>query len=71
MSDEVFNYGMGDAQYASMQNLKLVQPTCKQRIELAVAQAEERLKQVRRAQELLDKNPDLQELIDIMARNHF
>ena len=46
-------------------------PTVRQRFELAVAQAEEKLAAVKRARELFDKNPDLEELLDIMQRAHF
>ena len=46
-------------------------PTVKQRIAMAVKQAEDRLVAVKRAQEILAKNPDLEELLDIMQRSHF
>lgn len=41
------------------------------RIDLAVAKAEEQLAAVKRAREILDKNPDLEELLNIMQRSHF
>lgn len=47
------------------------QATIKNRIEMAVNQAEERLAAVKRAKEILDKNPELEELLDIMQRSHF
>jgi hypothetical protein len=46
-------------------------PSLKQRIEMAVKQAEERLAATKRAREILDKNPDLEELLNIMQRSHF
>ena len=46
-------------------------PTLKDRLTLAVEQAEEKLAAVRRAKELFEKNPDLEELLNIMQRNHF
>lgn len=46
-------------------------PTVKQRLALAVQQAEERMAAVTRAKEILDKNPELEELLDIMQRSHF
>ncbi len=46
-------------------------PTVKQRIAMAVKQAEDRLAAVKRAQEILAKNPELEELLDIMQRSHF
>lgn len=46
-------------------------PTLKERIDMAVKQAEERLAATRRARELFDKHPDLEELLNIMQRAHF
>jgi hypothetical protein len=46
-------------------------PTLQQRIDLAVKQAEEKLTAVKRAREILAKNPDLEELLNIMQRSHF
>ena len=45
--------------------------TIKERLEFAVAQAEQQLKTAKRAKELFDKNPDLEELLNIMQRGHF
>ena len=46
-------------------------PTMKQRLEAAVNQAEERLAAAKRARELFDKNPDLEELLNILQRANF
>lgn len=46
-------------------------PTIKDRIANAVIQAETRLAQVKRAREILDKNPELEELLNIMQSAHF
>jgi hypothetical protein len=46
-------------------------PTLKDRLNLAVAQAEEKLASVKRAKEIFDKNPDLEELLNIMQKSHF
>jgi len=46
-------------------------PTIKQRLDMAVRQAEERLQAVKRAKEILDKNPELEELLNIMQKSHF
>jgi len=43
-------------------------PTMKERIKMAVDRAEEQLADAKRAQQILDSNPELQELIDIMNR---
>lgn len=47
------------------------QPTLKQRLDLAVKHAEDRLVAVKRARQLFDQNPDLEELLNIMQRAHF
>jgi hypothetical protein len=61
-------YG-NDAQ-ASMQ--KAVQmPTLQQRLDLAVKQAEERLAAVKEARDILNRNPDLEKLLNIMQKSHF
>lgn len=54
----------GEAKMAHM-------PTMKQRLEMAVKQAEERLASAKRARELFDKNPDLEELLNILQRSNF
>lgn len=43
----------------------------RQRLDLAVKQAENRLIQIKRAKELFDKNPDLEELLNIMQSAYF
>jgi hypothetical protein len=46
-------------------------PSLRQRLELAVKQAEEKLQAVREAKEIFDRNPDVERLLDIMQRSHF
>jgi hypothetical protein len=46
-------------------------PTMKERLELAVRQAEEKLTAAKRAKEIFDKHPELEELLDILQRSHF
>lgn len=59
-------------QYAMQQNVKMASvPTMAQRIDMAVKQAEDKLAAVKRAKELFAKNPDLEELLNIMQRAHF
>lgn len=55
----------------AMLNVRSQPATMKDRIDLAVKQAEEKLVAVKRARELFDKNPDLEELLNIMQRMHF
>ena len=47
------------------------QPTLKQRLDLAVEQAEGRLVAVKEAREIFERNPDIERLLDIMQRSHF
>lgn len=46
-------------------------PTMKDRLNMAVQQAEEKLANAKRARELFDKNPDLEELLNILQRSNF
>lgn len=68
-----FDNGIGGAMqpagYASEKMARM--PTLKDRLALAVSQAEEKLAAVKRAQEIFEKNPDLEELLNIMQRSHF
>lgn len=47
------------------------QPNLQDRLKKAVQQAEEKLAAVKRAAEILAKNPELEELLNIMQRSHF
>ncbi len=47
------------------------QPTLKFRLEQAVKDAESRLEDAKRARDILNKNPDLEELLNIMQRGRF
>ena len=64
-------------QYASAQTCydggerMLRQPTVKDRLEMAVKQAEDRLAAVKRAKEIFEKYPDIEELLNIMQRGNF
>lgn len=60
----------GQLAYASEAKMCNV-PTLKVRLEMAVKQAEEKLAAVKRAKEIFDKHPDLEELLNIMQRSHF
>lgn len=46
-------------------------PTLRQRLDFAVQQAEAQLAAVKRAKEIFEKNPELEELLNIMQRSHF
>lgn len=47
------------------------QPTLKERLTLVVEQAKIKLNDVKRAKEIFDKNPELEELLNIMQRGNF
>ena len=55
--------------YASEKMVRM--PTLKDRLDMAVQQAEERLASVKRAKEIFEKHPELEELLNIMQRSHF
>lgn len=46
-------------------------PTLKERLDLAVQQAEEKLAAVKEARDIFTRNPDMERLLDIMQRSHF
>jgi hypothetical protein len=71
MQDLIGGYGGNAASELYPQTKMAHQPTIAQRIDMAVKQAEERLLAVKRAKELFEKNPDLEELLNIMQRAHF
>lgn len=74
--DEPTMAGMGvglaqQAYYDPNVNKMAHVPTMAQRLEAAVKQAEERLTSAKRARELFNKNPDLEELLNILQRSNF
>jgi hypothetical protein len=46
-------------------------PTLKTRLEAAVMEAEERLAEAKRAKEIFEKHPELEELLNIMNKGRF
>lgn len=46
-------------------------PTLKQRLDMAVQQAEARLAQVKEAREIFARNPDMEKLLDLMRHGGF
>lgn len=58
-----------DKAYAGQEMVRM--PTMKDRLALAVEQAERRLADAKRAKEIFDAHPDLEELLNIMQRGHF
>ena len=60
-------YGNTPAQQGQLANM----PTMKQRIDMAVKQAEDRLAAAKEAQEIFARNPDLEKLINCLQRGGF
>ena len=71
MNDLSYALQVAGSSPAYAEEKMLRQPTLKLRLEMAVQQAEERLAAVKRAREIFEKNPDLEELLNIMQRGHF
>jgi hypothetical protein len=70
MNEDVIGNAVGAMQgYGAP--VQLHQPDMKKRLAMAVLEAEQRLASVKRAQEIFEKNPDLEELLNIMQRSHF
>ena len=68
--------GLDLGQYPAVQTSQVYagskrEPTMIERADMALAQAERRLADMKRAKEILDNNPDLGELLNIMNRSHF
>lgn len=63
-------YAATSPQYDASEKMVRI-PTMKDRLEMAVRQAEEKLVAAKRARELFDKNPDLEELLNILQRSNF
>lgn len=57
--------------YAGASTSMARMPTLKERIALAVTHAQDKLAAVREAQEIFDRNPDLERLLNLMQKNHF
>lgn len=69
--DELLGIGNYPAQYTE-QSAKMVRmPSMKERLSHAVAEAEARLADAKRAKEIFDSHPELEELLDIMQRGRF
>ena len=65
--DELFYGGPVEASITTM----VSKPILKDRLTLAIQQAEKKLQDVKRAKEIFDKNPELEELLNIMQHGNF
>lgn len=58
--------------YGAMESTKSIgSETLKQRLDYAVVNADKNLQDAKRAREILDKYPELEELINLMARMRY
>jgi len=72
MDESLTNFGGQSAMTGGYDSPKMVrQPTLKERLTLSVEQAERKLADVKRAKEIFDNNPELEELLNIMQRGNF
>jgi hypothetical protein len=70
--DELIRGGYeGNAYPTQAMDAKVGMPTLKQRLAQSVKDAESRLADAKRASEILEKNPDLEELLNIMQKGRF
>lgn len=71
----MFDSGVTSNQYYPQEGLQAAKyasiPTLKNRLDLAVQQAEEKLAAVKEARDIFTRNPDIERLLDIMQRSHF
>ncbi len=65
------NYFGGDQTAMAKSAYPLGNLTLKSRLEHAVRDAEERLKDAKEAKEIFDRNPDLEKLLNIMQKGRF
>ena len=66
------NYGLIGAQTNAYPVEKMCrQPNLKERLDLAVQAAEQKLAAVKEAREIFQRNPDIERLLDIMQKGSF
>jgi hypothetical protein len=68
--EDIARFGQHSTGYQDSPKMAL-EPTLKTRLDLAVKQAEERLKAVQEAREIFERNPDLEKLLNLMQRGLF
>ena len=72
MMEGLLDPGFGGYDSAKVPTASMARlPTMKERLELAVLQAEERLAKVKEARDIFTRNPDLERLLEIMQSAHF
>ena len=65
------DYPMAQEAAGSLSNRTVQMPSLKTRLEQAVKDAQSRLDDAKEARDILDKNPDLEKLLNIMQRGRF
>lgn len=63
--------GQGSSPYNEISAKDAQMPSMKLRLSMAVKEAESKLADAKRAKEILDKHPELEELLNIMQRRSF
>lgn len=63
--------GLSDPRNYAMEAKVAGPMSMKMKLDMAVKEAEKRLADAKRAQEILAKNPELEELLNILNRTHF
>ncbi len=72
MDELIRGAGYGaDVPYATQETKSVGMPTLKTRLDMQVKDAEDRLRDAKRAREILDNNPEMEELLNIMQKGRF
>lgn len=68
-----FNESMAKVPYATGQiaNAACRPPTLQERLDMAVSNAQQQLKEATEARDIFTRNPDLERLLDIMQKGRF
>lgn len=70
MEDALIGRGYAGNSYPT-ETKSVRMPTLKERLDMQVKDAEDRLRDAKRAREILDKNPEMEELMNIMQKGRF
>lgn len=64
--------GSGAGQYAEALSAKTIRmPTLAERMDMAIKDAEDRLRDLKESREILNANPQIEKLLDIMQKGRF
>lgn len=71
MYDQFNQESMAKAAYSSGQTAVCRSPTLQERLDMAVSNAQQQLKEATEARDIFTRNPDLERLLDIMQKGRF